>query len=103
MGRAIAKPITTRVIDGFHYVLPILLLPQIPSTPMKKTLLLILLILLTACSKSQKVFDKLPAVDANQQLQQKVLAQGLYFAKIHDEQFSLCVSENCKPFCFNQE
>ena len=28
---------------------------------MKKTLLLILLILLTACSKSQKVFDKLPA------------------------------------------
>ena len=61
MGRAIAKPITTRVIDGFHYVLPILLLPQIPSTPMKKTLLLILLILLTACSKSQKVFDKLPA------------------------------------------
>ncbi|MFI3220370.1 MAG: GDSL-type esterase/lipase family protein [Methylococcales bacterium] len=28
---------------------------------MKKTLLLILLILLTACSKSEKVFDKLPA------------------------------------------
>lgn len=28
---------------------------------MKKTLLLVLLILLTACSKSEKVFDKLPA------------------------------------------
>jgi hypothetical protein len=30
-------------------------------TFMKKTLLLILLILLTACSKSEKVFNKLPA------------------------------------------
>ncbi len=50
----------------------------------------------------KKLYGILAAVDASQQLQQKVLAQGLYFAKIHDEQFSLCVPENFKPFCFNQ-
>ncbi|MDD5125841.1 DUF3782 domain-containing protein [Methylovulum sp.] len=49
----------------------------------------------------KKLYGILAAVDANQQLQQKVLAQGLYFAKIHDEQFSLCVPEDFKPFCFN--
>ncbi|MCX7069124.1 MAG: DUF3782 domain-containing protein [Methylococcales bacterium] len=36
----------------------------------------------------KKLYGILAAVDANQQLQQKVLAHGLYFAKIHDEQFS---------------
>ena len=50
----------------------------------------------------KKLYGILAAVDASQQLQQKVIAQGLYFAKIHDEQFSLCVPENFKPFCFNQ-
>jgi hypothetical protein len=49
----------------------------------------------------KKLYGILAAVDANQQLQQKVLAQGLYFAKIHDEQFSLCVPKDFKPFCFN--
>jgi hypothetical protein len=42
----------------------------------------------------------LAVADANQQLQKKVLEQGLYFAKIHDEQFSLCVPKGFKPFCF---
>jgi hypothetical protein len=46
------------------------------------------------------VYGILAAVNANQQLQQKVLAQGLYFAKIHDEQFSLCVPKGFKLFCF---
>jgi hypothetical protein len=49
----------------------------------------------------KKLYGILAAVDASQQLQQKVLAQGLYFAKIHDEQFSLCVPKDFKPFCFN--
>jgi len=49
----------------------------------------------------KKLYGILAAVDANQQLQQKVLAQGLYFAKIHDEQFSLCVPKDFKPFCFS--
>lgn len=49
----------------------------------------------------KKLYGILAAVDANKQLQQKVLAQGLYFAKIHDEQFSLCVPKDFKPFCFN--
>lgn len=48
----------------------------------------------------KKLYGILAAVDASQQLQQKVLAQGLYFAKIHDEQFSLCVPKDFKPFCF---
>ena len=49
----------------------------------------------------KKLYGILAAVDASQQLQQKVIAQGLYFAKIHDEQFSLCVPKDFKPFCFN--
>jgi hypothetical protein len=49
----------------------------------------------------KKLYGILAAVDASQQLQQKVLAHGLYFAKIHDEQFSLCVPKDFKPFCFN--
>jgi len=49
----------------------------------------------------KKLYGILAAVDANQQMQQKVMAHGLYFAKIHDEQFSLCVPEDFKPFCFN--
>ena len=48
----------------------------------------------------KKLYGILAAVDANQHLQQKVLAHGLYFAKNHDEQFSLCVPEDFKPFCF---
>jgi hypothetical protein len=50
----------------------------------------------------KKLYGILAAVDASQQLQQKVLAQGLYFAKIHDEQFSLCVPKGFKPFCFTR-
>ena len=49
----------------------------------------------------KKLYGILAAVDASQQLQRKVLDQGLYFAKIHDEQFSLCVPKDFKPFCFN--
>ena len=49
----------------------------------------------------KKPYGILAPVDANQQLQQKVLDQGLYFAKIQDEQFSLCVPKDFKPFCFS--
>ena len=51
----------------------------------------------------KKLYGILAAVDANQHLQQKVLAQGLYFAKIHDEQFSLCVPTDFKPYCFTAQ
>jgi hypothetical protein len=50
---------------------------------------------------SKKLYGILAAVDANSQLQQRVLAEGLYFAKIHDEQFSLRVPKNFQPRCFN--
>jgi hypothetical protein len=51
----------------------------------------------------KKLYGILAAVDANEQLQKKVLAKGLYFAKIHDEQFSLCVPKEFKPFCFEPQ
>ena len=51
----------------------------------------------------KKLYGILAAVDANQQLQQKVIAQGLYFAKIHDEQFSLCVPKDFTPYCFTAQ
>jgi hypothetical protein len=49
----------------------------------------------------KKLYGILAAVDANQHLQNQVLKKGLYFAKIHDDQFSLCVPEDFKPVCFN--
>jgi ribosomal protein S3AE len=48
----------------------------------------------------KKLYGILAAVDASQAMQQRVLAQGLYFAKIHDEQFSLCVPDDFVPVCF---
>jgi hypothetical protein len=50
----------------------------------------------------KKLYGILAAVDANQYLQHQVLKKGLYFAKIHDDQFSLCVPDNFKPVCFTQ-
>jgi hypothetical protein len=49
----------------------------------------------------KKLYGILAAVDANQHLQAQVLKKGLYFAKIHDDQFSLCVPDDFQPFCFN--
>jgi hypothetical protein len=48
----------------------------------------------------KKLYGILAVVDASPQLRQKVLDQGLYFARIHDEQFSLCVPEDFQPRCF---
>lgn len=50
---------------------------------------------------NKKLYGILAAVDANQHLQKQVLKKGLYFAKIHDDQFSLCVPKGFKPICFN--
>jgi hypothetical protein len=49
----------------------------------------------------KKLYGILAAVDANQFLQQQVLKKGLYFAKIHDDQFYLDVPKNFQPVCFN--
>ncbi len=51
----------------------------------------------------KKLYGILAAVDANQHLQAQVLKKGLYFAKIHDDQFSLCVPDDFQPFCFNKQ
>ena len=50
---------------------------------------------------NKKLYGILAAVDANQFLQQQVLKKGVYFAKIHDDQFSLCVPQDFEPVCFN--
>ncbi len=52
---------------------------------------------------NKKLYGILAAVDANQHLQTQVLKKGLYFAKIHDDQFSLCVPDGFQPFCFNKQ
>ncbi len=52
---------------------------------------------------NKKLYGILAAVDANQHLQAQVLKKGLYFAKIHDDQFSLCVPDDFQPFCFNKQ
>lgn len=49
----------------------------------------------------KKCYGILTAVDASQELQDKVIAKGLYFAQIHDDTFSLCVPDDFKPRCFN--
>ena len=50
---------------------------------------------------NKKLYGILTAVDATSDLIEKVLAEGLYFAEIHDEQFTLKVPEDFKPRCFN--
>jgi hypothetical protein len=49
----------------------------------------------------KKLYGILAAVDASEAMQEKVLAEGLYFAKIHDDQFSLCVPDGFEAHCFN--
>ena len=50
----------------------------------------------------KKCYGIITAVDANETLRKKVLAEGLYFAEIHDEQFTLRVPDDFVPRCFNQ-
>jgi hypothetical protein len=47
------------------------------------------------------LYGILTAVDASEALKQKVLEQGLYFAEIHDEQFSLNVPDDFIPRRFH--
>lgn len=50
----------------------------------------------------KKCYGIITAVDANETLRRKVLEQGLYFAKIHDQQFTLCVPDDFVPHSFNE-
>jgi len=51
---------------------------------------------------NKKCYGIITAVDANEAMRRKVLAEGLYFAEIHDEQFTLRVPDDFEPRCFNQ-
>ena len=51
-------------------------------------------------SPNQKVYGILAVVDAPEELQQRVLAEGIYLARIHDEEFDLEVPEGFQPRAF---
>ena len=48
----------------------------------------------------KKVFGILAAVDAPDDVREKVLREGIYLARIHDEEFELDVPEDFKPRAF---
>jgi hypothetical protein len=47
--------------------------------------------------KDKKVYGILAAVDAPMDVQEKVLREGIYLARIHDEEFELDVPKDFKP------
>ena len=51
-------------------------------------------------SPNQKVYGILAVVEAPEELQQRVLAEGIYLARIHDEEFDLEVPEGFQPRAF---
>ncbi|HWM92126.1 MAG TPA: DUF3782 domain-containing protein [Thermoanaerobaculia bacterium] len=50
--------------------------------------------------KDKKVYGIIAAVHAPGKLQEKVLQEGFYFARIHDDQFQLDVPESFQPRVF---
>lgn len=50
--------------------------------------------------KDKKIYGILAAVDAPDALQEKVLGEGIYLARIHDGQFELEVPETFQPRAF---
>lgn len=50
--------------------------------------------------KDKKIYGILAAVDAPGDLQEKVLREGIYLARIHDGQFELAVPESFQPRVF---
>lgn len=47
--------------------------------------------------RDKKIYGILAAVDAPEDIRQKVLQEGIYLARIHDEEFELEVPEDFKP------
>ena len=47
--------------------------------------------------RDKKIYGILAAVDAPEDVRQKVLQEGIYLARIHDEEFELEVPEDFKP------
>jgi hypothetical protein len=47
--------------------------------------------------KNKKIYGILTAVDGPLDVQEKVLREGIYLARIHDEEFELDVPEDFKP------
>ena len=47
--------------------------------------------------KDKKVFGILAAVDAPEDLRDRVLREGIYLARVHDEEFELDVPKDFKP------
>lgn len=50
--------------------------------------------------RDKKVYGVLAAVDAPEKLQEKVLAEGIYLARIHDGQFEIQVPDGFQPRAF---
>jgi hypothetical protein len=50
--------------------------------------------------KDKKVYGILAAVDAPDDVRDKVLREGIYLARIHDEEFELAVPKDFKPRAF---
>lgn len=48
----------------------------------------------------KKVYGILAAVDAPEDVRERVLREGIYLARIHDEEFELAVPEGFKPRAF---
>jgi hypothetical protein len=48
----------------------------------------------------KRVYGILAAVDAPEDVRERVLREGIYFARIHDEEFELDVPEGFKPRAF---
>ena len=51
-------------------------------------------------SQKKKFYGILAAVDAPDDVRERVLREGIYFARIHDEEFELCVLEDLSPHAF---
>jgi len=50
--------------------------------------------------RDKRVYGVLAAVDAPEKLQEKVLAEGIYLARIHDGQFEIQVPDGFQPRAF---
>ena len=50
--------------------------------------------------QDKRIFGILAAVDAPPDLRERVLQEGIYLARIHDEEFELDVPKNFKPRAF---
>ena len=50
----------------------------------------------------KKLYGLVALVDATKEMRQKVIAEGLYLALIHEDQFHLKIPKNFQPHCFYQ-